>query len=343
MLKASFKKYQLKFNSPVFTSRGQMEVKNGYYIFISEGNNTGVGECSYIEGLSIDNLKEYEKVLELLCNEISNEQGFDMNMLNSFPSIFFGWETAMRDLTNGGRKILFDSDFTKGKSSIPLNGLVWMGDKDFMQQQIERKLVDGFRCIKIKIGAIDFKDELNFLKIIRNKFPEDVIEIRLDANGAFKDIDVFERLEKLSKFKIHSIEQPVQPGQLDLLKQICHNPVIPIALDEELIKLRAIGKYDLLTYVKPQYLILKPSLLGGWRACDEWIGLAEKCHIGWWATSALESNVGLNAIAQWVFTKSNEMVQGLGTGGLYLNNISSPLFVSNGCLNYKVNEKWGVI
>ncbi len=341
MLKATFKKYQLKFNTPVLTSRGKMDVKNGYYLFLSNGQNTGVGECSFIEGLSIDNLNEYENALLSFCKSISANEKPDLNILNGYPSIYFGWETALRDLKNGGRKILFESDFTNGQKAIAINGLVWMGTKDFMRQQISKKIADGFKCIKIKVGAIDFNDELELLNYIRSKFPADLIEIRLDANGAFNSNDVFQKLEKLSKFQIHSIEQPVQPGQFDLMKEICNKPMIPVALDEELIKLKGISKQYLLAQINPQYLILKPSMLGGMQACDEWIDLAIRHNVGWWATSALESNIGLNAIAQWVFTKHSNMVHGLGTGALYSNNVSSPLVVANGCLSYNAADKWG--
>ena len=210
----------------------------------------------------------------------------------------------MRDLKQGGKKILFDSNFTLGKTGIAINGLVWMGTRDFMQHQIEQKLKDGFACIKIKVGAIDFADELMLLNFIRQKFPLDVIEIRLDANGAFTERDVFRKLDELAKFKIHSIEQPVKPGQYALMEKLCSSPIIPIALDEELIDLKDLRKVELLEQIKPQYLILKPSLLGGLQVCDEWIELANKTYTGWWATSALESNIGLNAIAQWAGAKN---------------------------------------
>ena len=342
MLKASFKKYQLHFVHPVLTSRGQMKVKNGYYLLIDDGTNSGVGECSFIEGLSVDDLANYESTLHRLYEFI--EQGIPESLpLNNYPSLQFGMETALLDLQGGGNKILFPGDFTKGKKQIPINGLVWMGSKEFMLQQIERKLKDGFKCIKIKVAAIDFDEEVMLLDFIRQKFPPEIIEIRLDANGGFTDNEVFKKLDILSKYHIHSVEQPVKQGQIELMANICRNSPVPIALDEELIKPENISKQELLSTIKPQYIILKPSLLGGFNACNEWIKAASQHNINWWATSALESNIGLNAIAQWVFTQNNGMVQGLGTGGLYTNNISSPLFVKNGHLGFNPGNEWGTI
>jgi O-succinylbenzoate synthase len=340
MLKASFKKYQLHFKPPVLTSRGEMKVKNGYFLSISDGNKTGTGECSFIEGLSIDDLEHYGERLEELCASLENTDAPRPD-LSSFPSIQFAFECALLDLESGGNKILFHSDFTKGKRLIPINGLVWMGSAEFMKQQIEEKLQAGFRCIKIKVGAIDFEEEVRLLHFIRQKFPSDIIEIRLDANGAFTATDVFQKLEALAKYSIHSIEQPVKPGQSDLMKRVCSFSPIPIALDEELIGLPADERSSLLSLLRPQHIILKPSLLGGFVICDEWIELAEKAGIGWWGTSALESNIGLNAIAQWAATKPNSIVHGLGTGSLYKDNISSPLYIRNGSLGYNPGAGWG--
>lgn len=343
MLSAYYQKYALHFKSPVLTSRGSMAVKNGYYLFITDGDQTGIGECSYIEGLSRDDLDNYEEKLDELCLSVTSSLHTSLIDLDEFPSIRFGYETAMRDLKKGGVQQLFESDFTKGKAGIPINGLVWMGSKDFMREQINRKLEDGFNCIKIKVGAIDFADELMLLHFIRQQFPADVIEIRLDANGAFNKDDVFKKLEALAQFGIHSIEQPVKPGQYALMEKLCSSPVIPVALDEELITLQHISKDRLLRQLKPQYLILKPSLLGGWQVCDEWIELAGQNNIGWWATSALESNIGLNAVAQWVGAKTITLPQGLGTGGLYTDNVASPLYIEKGCLHYEPSAAWGTL
>ncbi len=343
MLKAYFKKYQLHFKFNALPSRGGMQVKNGYYLFITDGSNTGIGECSFIEGLSIDPLNNYEHKLEQLCSFISSEDDNEKPDLDRYPSIRFGWETALLDLKAKGSKVLFKSAFTEGIAQIPINGLIWMGNRDFMQEQINQKLKDGFKCIKIKVGAINFDDEIMLLEFIRSHFSAEVMEIRVDANGAFKEADVFDKLNRLAQFNIHSIEQPVKQGQLSLMKQVCLKSPIPVALDEELIDLHGISKRELLETIRPQYIILKPGLLGGFEVCNEWIALASTLNTGWWATSALESNIGLNAIAQWVFTKSETMVQGLGTGGLYTTNLSSPLFIKNGYLGYDPQKPWGPI
>jgi L-alanine-DL-glutamate epimerase-like enolase superfamily enzyme len=239
---------------------------------------------------------------------------------------------ALLDQRNGGKGFFFESDFTNGKKGIPINGLIWMGRQEKMLEQIKDKLQHGFSCIKIKVGAINFDEEVSLLKFIRQKFPKDVIEIRLDANGAFTNKNVFENLETLSAFDIHSIEQPVKDGQFELMKKICSSSPIPIALDEELIGVKYDNQLKLLQFISPQYIILKPSLLGGFESANRWITFAEQEKIKWWATSALESNTGLSAIAQWVATKNNSLMQGLGTGSLYSNNMPSSLQIRNGYL-----------
>lgn len=341
MLNAFYKPYQLQFTQPVLTSRGQMMVKNGYYLVVSNQHCTGLGECSFIEGLSIDDLDKYEHTLNLLCQAIQAGNVDEEKLLTNFPSIRFGYQTAMLDLKNGGNKILFPSQFTTGKKQIAINGLVWMGQQDFMLEQINKKIAGGFSCIKIKVGAIPFAEEIALLQFIRSKFPADVIEIRLDANGAFGPTEVFEKLDALAKFQIHSIEQPIKPKQLMAMQHVCRNSPIPVALDEELIGIPETDMHELLDTIKPAYIILKPSLLGGLAICDTWIEKAEEKNIKWWATSALESNIGLNAIAQWVAAKNHLMVQGLGTGSLYTNNISSPLYISNGTLGFNPTISWG--
>lgn len=337
MRSATFSSYHLQFKQPVLTSRGEMKVKNGYIIKVSEKNITGTGECSFIEGLSPDNLERYEEKLKEICETIHQSQ-FDVA---EFPSIQFGLETALLDLKNGGTKALFPSSFTSGNKQIPINGLVWMGKKEFMLHQIKQKLKAGFTCIKIKVGAIDFAEEVNLLEFIRQKYPAEVIEIRLDANGAFNNSEALQKVEILSQFNIQSIEQPIKPKQLEFMRVLCANSPIPIALDEELIGVKGTVQDDILDMVKPAFIVLKPSLLGGFDACNQWIDKAEHRNIGWWVTSALESNIGLNAIAQWVATQKNEFVQGLGTGNLYANNISSPLYIRNGCLGYNPELTWG--
>lgn len=340
MLKAYYKPYQLTFTQPVLTSRGQMKVKNGYYLLLEQNGVTGVGECSFIEGLSADILDNYEDTLSAFCKTIVLGQP-DLSLLHSHPSIRFGYDTALLDLQNGGNKILYPSAFTSGQTPIPINGLVWMGNKDFMLQQIEQKLQTGFKCIKVKVGAINFEEEISLLQFIRQHFSPAVIEIRLDANGAFTAADVYDKLNRLAAFKVHSIEQPVKQNQPALMQQVCAQSPIPVALDEELIGIPQHQQAALLDTIKPAYIILKPSLLGGLQVSNGWIAAAESRGIKWWATSALESNIGLNAIAQWVFTKQPDMVQGLGTGGLYTSNITSPLYINNGALCYNPQQAWG--
>lgn len=343
MHKAYYKPYQLIFTNPVLTSRGQMQVKNGYYLIIEQDGKQGIGECSFIEGLSIDQQDNYVKTLDTLCDAVNNNKPVDVTLLHSHPSIRFGYETALLDLENGGNKLLYPSAFTNGQNGIPINGLVWMGSKDFMQQQIEQKLKSGFSCIKIKVGAIDFDEEVSLLRFIRSKFPADVIEIRLDANGAFDATDVFDKLDKLSQFHVHSIEQPVKQKQYKLMEQVCNQSPIPVALDEELIGVPEHEQEPLLRLLKPTYIILKPSLLGGFAISNQWIKNAGAQKTGWWATSALESNIGLNAIAQWVYGINPGMAQGLGTGGLYTNNVTSPLYIQNGQLYYNPQLPWAQI
>lgn len=343
MLKAWYKKYALKFKNPVLTSRGQMQYKNGYYLFVSDGEKTGIGECSFIEGLSTDEFSTYTTKLDEVCHQLTAGDFEAEHDFTKHPSIAFARETALLDFENGGRKILYESDFTEGKAGIPINGLVWMGDKDFMLQQIQQKLDDGFICIKIKVGAINFEDELRLLSYIREQFPPEIIEIRLDANGGFTATDVFEKLKQLAAFKIHSIEQPVKPGQFALMRELCTSPLIPIALDEELIAAPLTEKAALIADLNPQYVILKPALLGGLSVCNDLIMEAGINNTGWWVTSALESNIGLNAIAQWTAVLDSPMHQGLGTGALYDNNVDSPLFVTEGLLAYDPAKSWGEV
>jgi o-succinylbenzoate synthase len=354
---ASVHPYRLQFKKPVLTSRGSMDYKNGYYIIVENNGIRGIGECSYIEGLSIDRLDTFEKQLTDICSNIDKisdlyyeDSSIPHHLISEYPSIAFGLETALMDLRNGGKRLIIaDSKFYQGNQDIPINGLIWMGDDDFMQQQIAEKLTDGFRCIKIKVGAIDFKEECRLIENIRKQYDASQIEIRLDANGGFNEQNVRERLKILSQYTIHSIEQPVKPQQYLLMRSLCMDNIIPVALDEELIGTdRTDFRIKLLETIRPQYIILKPSLLGGLAPCDEWIGIAEKLNVGWWATSALESNIGLNAIAQWAasavsastLTGTRSMYQGLGTGSLYVNNIASPLYIEAGHLKYNPAQKW---
>lgn len=337
----TFQPYQLAFKKPARTSRAEMKYKYGYFVTLEDNGTKGIGECSYIEGLSIDNLALYGNKLATITTRANDLTPILENELVDFPSIKFGLETALLDLKNGGNKILFPSEFTAGRAQIPINGLVWMGSADAMRAEIIQKLEDGFSCIKLKVGAIDFKEECKLLELIRNDFSKEKIEIRLDANGSFKKEEAIQKLTTLARFDIHSIEQPIATKQWELMREICTANIINIALDEELIGISSKEKkQQLLETIRPPYIILKPSLLGGFKACDEWIELAEAMSIKWWATSALESNIGLNAIAQWVFSKQKNTTQGLGTGGLYTNNIDSPLYIQNGHLGYGTTHHW---
>jgi o-succinylbenzoate synthase len=331
-MKIHFEKYQLTFKKPVLTSRGEMKVKNGYFLHVEDNEKKGTGECSFIEGLSSDNLLHYEATLkEISANPYPYLQ-YPEKLQVQFPSIRFGIEIATRSL-NCSNGILFSNPFSLGEEGIPIHGLVWMGNEEFIQQQIDEKIADGFSCIKLKVGALDFYTELRIIEKIRKQLPASKIEIRLDANGAFGANDVFEKLKLLSSFSVHSIEQPVAPRQMSLMREVCASKLIPVALDEELIGVNKVSeRRELLTDIRPDYIILKPSLLGGFASCDEWIDIAESLKIGWWATSALESNIGLNAIAQWVASKNVSTYQGLGTGLLYVNNVSSNLEIRNGAL-----------
>ena len=258
-----------------------------------------------------------------------------------WPSIHFGLEIALRDLETNGQRQLFSSPFTETEQPIPINGLIWMGEKQFMFDQIKSKLQAGFSCIKLKIGAIDFEEELSLLRFIRQQFSAKDIELRVDANGAFTPTDALEKLNRLSAFELHSIEQPIRQQQWEEMAALCATTPLPIALDEELIGVYELAeKKKLLETIQPQYLIFKPSFIGGYKGTTEWINLCKTHNIDWWITSALESNIGLNAIAQWTATLNNKMPQGLGTGQLYTNNIESPLFVKDGGIYYQQNKEW---
>lgn len=330
----SFEKKVFHFKRPSGTSRGILTEKKCWLLSIYDSSNPaikGVGECSIIEGLSPDfeNDEQYEAILE----ELVHDPELD---LSNYPSIKFGLESALLDLKHGGNQMYFDNDFANGKQKIPINGLVWMGDEVFMQEQIAEKLAQGFKTIKMKIGAIDLKTELRLLSAIRNKYSREEITLRVDANGAFQPEDAMIVLEKLNELDIHSIEQPIKPGQWNEMSKLCLSTPTPIALDEELIGINnAQRKIELLETIRPQFIILKPSLHGGISGAKEWITLAEKRSIPWWMTSALESNIGLKAIAQLTAEYNVSLPQGLGTGSLYTDNIPSNLVVENGFIYQK--------
>jgi len=340
-LKASYHKYLLDFKRPSGTSRGIMTEKETWFIVLEENGKIGIGECGILRGLSADDRDDYEEKLRWACENIHLGENKLWEELLEFPSIQFGIEMAFQSLKSENPFVLFPSDFTRNKSSITINGLVWMGESSFMKQQIEEKLADGFNCIKLKIGAIDFQKELELLQFIRSHFSPEEIEIRVDANGAFSSIEALDKLNQLKHFQLHSIEQPIKKGNTSEMAELCKETPFPIALDEELIGIFSFEeKEKLLQEIKPQYIILKPSFIGGFKGTQEWISLADKYNIGWWITSALESNIGLNAIAQWTFLQNSKMPQGLGTGALYTNNIDCPLEVKNGQLWYNTTKIW---
>lgn len=344
MIKAFFKKRDLIFKKPAGTSRGVLYKKPSWYIFIQDDeqpNRTGIGECSVIPGLSIDKEDEIEARLSDICRDIN--QGFsDLNYSDpKFPAIAFGLETALLDYSKGGNRELYPSDFTEGRQGILINGLIWMGEYSSMQKQVEKKLEEGYKCIKLKIGAIDFEEEYKILSGIRKTFAASELELRVDANGAFKAGQAKEILKRLAELEIHSIEQPIKASQLREMARICENSPVPVALDEELLGVYPYSKKaELIEEIKPQYIVLKPGLLGGFKQTEEWIDIANAHNIKWWITSALESNIGLNAIAQWTYTIKSDMPQGLGTGSLFEQNVNSPLKISSAKLFYQPDKKW---
>jgi o-succinylbenzoate synthase len=342
-MKASFFPYRLEFKQASGTSRGILKSKETWFIKIEDEHATGFGECGMFRGLSCDDRPDFESKLKWVCHHI--DLGLEQLVIEliDFPSIQFGLEMAFLDLLSDSSNVLFPSKFTSGKASIPINGLIWMGDEQFMKSQIRSKIDAGFDCLKIKIGAIDFDTELSLIKAIRKEYDVETIELRVDANGAFSPLEAMEKLKRLSDFNLHSIEQPIRQGQHDAMAKLCAHAPLPIALDEELIGIHDVTKRGLLLQtINPQYIILKPTLIGGFSGSQSWIDLAEKQSVDWWITSALESNIGLNAIAQWTYQLNVNRPQGLGTGALYTNNIEAPLKIDNGRLIYAPSVKWTI-
>ena len=338
MLAAEIFYHNLKFINPGGTSRGILKNKPTWFIKIYHEHDPsifGLGECGPIEGLSIESGDKMMHQLKKVQKSINDLSSLDLSL---FPSINFGIENALNDLKNGGKRIIYQNSFIKGKP-IKINGLIWMGDRDFMVNQIKSKIEKGFSCLKLKIGSIDFKEEISILKNIRKQFNSKILEIRVDANGAFSTKDVLQKLNTLRKLEIHSIEQPIAINQWDSLKEICNKSPIPIALDEELIQLKK-EKNEFIKYVSPHFLVLKPTLIGGFEATKRWINIAKENNINWWVTSALESNVGLSAIAQFCANYQLNLPQGLGTGQLFSNNITSPLEIKGENIYYKKNNSW---
>jgi len=339
---AEWKKHRLEFKQASGTSRGVLKYKDSYFILIKEKDGPiGIGECGLLKGLSADDRPDYETKLTEVCSKINEYEFWLDSGLKEFPSIHFGLEMALLDLTKEGSKILFPSPFTENKKELDINGLIWMGNMGFMFEQIDEKINKGFNCIKMKIGAIDFKQEFDLLRNIRAKYTKEEMIIRVDANGGFKYCHTPYILEQLAKLDIHSIEQPIKTKQWKEMADLCKTSPIPIALDEELIGVFDREKKEqLLDLLQPPYVIFKPSFIGGFKGTTEWINLCKERNIDWWMTSALESNIGLNAIAQWTATLDNPLHQGLGTGQLYTNNIPSPLYVEKGKIGYKPDDKW---
>jgi len=342
-MKATFQKHILNFKQASGTSRGILRTKETFFLFISNDSSQGLGECGLFRGLSVDDRLDYEEKLQWLCENINREKEALLSELIEFPSIQFGLEQALLSLKSANKFELFPSKFSRGQDSIPINGLIWMGSEQFMHQQIEEKLKSGFTTIKMKIGAIDFNTELSLLKSIRKEYNANEIELRVDANGAFKPKEALEKLKRLSEYQLHSIEQPIKQGQWQEMARLCEEAPLSIALDEELIGIFDVTKKEeLLLTVNPQFIILKPSLVGGINGCNEWINLSKSHNIAWWITSALESNVGLNAIAQYTYELGVSLPQGLGTGSLFTNNIESPLEVIGGSIQYNASKKWNI-
>lgn len=346
---ATYHKKVFNFNFKARTSRGLMKDKTTWFIRIEEEGNPGVfglGECGPLPGLSPECTPEFERELANVIGELNrssfrlrDDEAWRKFIPEGYSSIFFGMETALQDLRNGGNRVIFRNDFLEGKP-IAINGLVWMGDMDFMMDQINKKVALGFRCLKLKVGGLDFDRECDILSYIRRRYFRENITIRLDANGAFKVDDVLYKLEELSRFQIHSIEQPIKEGQEEM-EELCRKSPIAVAFDEELIRVNSRDqKMSLLNKLKPRYIVLKPTLHGGLNGCAEWISLAESDNIGWWMTSALESSIGLNAICQFTAEYDPAIPQGLGTGEIYSNNFTSPLTVREGSIFYDTGARW---
>jgi len=361
-LKARLHKRVFEFSFSARTSRGAMKEKTSWFIKVWDDGNSdcvGIGECGPLPGLNPEHSPEFESQLETIVATINQKSPafpslLSLEELNNFimiligencanqnSSVVFALETALLDCMHGGNKLIFDNQFVTGQP-LPINGLIWMGGLDFMLQQIEIKIRDGFTCLKLKVGSHDFEKECDVLQYIRRKYFRDKITIRLDANGAFKKDEALFKLKELARFDIQSIEQPIKPG-LEEMQELCRQSPIPIALDEELIGIQGRSiKEQLLARINPHYIILKPTLHGGLHSCAEWIQVAEQLGIGWWVTSALESNIGLNAIAQFTAQYPVLIPQGLGTGMIYTNNIDSPMIVEKDNLRYK-GSFWGQI
>lgn len=330
------------FKKTLKTSNGILIKKPSYFIVLKEQTNPdkyAIGECSILPFFDLHPIETIEKQLAYLSANVNTLTPDDFI---DYPTVRFAFEMALKDFNTDRSGFLFPSEFTKGNAGIPINGLVWMGDENTMKTQINSLISKGFSCIKLKIGTLDFYSEINLIRSIRKKYSKDVVQIRVDANGAFPEQNIITKLRMLADLGVHSIEQPVKAGSNKTLKELCELTPIPIALDESLIGIHTKEeKEQLLSYIKPQYIVLKPTLLGGFKASEEWIDLAKRNGVDWWVTSALESNIGLNAIAQWVYSLGNiSNYQGLSTGKVYRNNINSPLHLKNDEIWYDPVIPW---
>ena len=352
MLTLSYQRRALRFNFPARTSRGALTEHVAYYLAlrdVRQSGRVGWGEAAPLAGLSPDFGLGFEAQVQQLCETVNRARYTfleDIQPLElvsaALPALRFAFETAVLDLAHGGRHQLYANAFAQGQASLPINGLVWMGDAPFMREQIRQKLAAGYSCLKLKIGSLDFATELALLAEIRAEAGPAELTLRVDANGAFSPTEALGKLDQLARFDVHSIEQPIAAGQWLALAEVCRQSPISVALDEELIDLTDPARQAaLLAGVQPSYLVLKPTLLGGHAATRHWITLAETHGLGWWITSALESNVGLNAVAQ--LTGEYDVAgfaQGLGTGQLYHNNVAAPLRIVHGALHYDPTGPW---
>ena len=352
MLQLRHSRRVLRFNFPARTSRGALTEHTAHYLHLYDEaapERVGCGEAAPLAGLSPDHRPDFEATIEGFVREFNRRQLRELLPAEAaalvgpeWPALRFALETAALDWAHGGRHQLYDNAFSRGEAGLPINGLVWMGEAAFMREQIEKKLAAGYDCLKLKIGGLDFAAELQILADIRAIAGPERLTLRVDANGAFSPAEALPKLEQLARFQLHSIEQPIAAGQWPALARVCHDSPVPVALDEELIGLiDPARQQELLELARPAYLILKPTLLGGLGASLDWVAQAESHNIGWWLTSALESNVGLNAISQLAGSYACPgFPQGLGTGQLYHNNLAAPLTIGQGQLHYDPAGAW---
>ncbi len=330
--------YTLHFKRPAATSRGALHVRQVVFLRAEQDGVVGWGECGIVPGLSRDDRSDYVEVVQSVCETVNGGALPAELDLTGLPSVAFGLETALLDLAGGGRQRLFDTPFSRSEAVLPMHGLIWMDTPAGMLGQVERKVAQGCRVIKLKVGALPCDDELALLTALRQRWPADQVELRLDANGAWRPAEAWDRLHSLAALGVGFLEQPIRAGQPQAMAALCAASPIPIALDEELIT--AADPCALLETIRPQHIVLKPSLLGGLTACQRWIDAAQALGVQWWINSLLESNVGLNAIAQWTSTLDGGRVHGLGTGQLFSNNVPSPLRLDGCALRLERSLQW---